>query len=113
MKVCWTSGAGEYSALPSWDALIVQGPTPITVTALPFMVQTSVVSAWKRTCNLEDVVAITGNGGEPYFFSESGPNVIVWRSRAETEEMPVIRISNVSGDTARIDSPASESGRER
>jgi len=65
-------------ALPACEARIVHVPVVTSVTVLPLMVQTEVVSDEKETASPEEAVAVNANGGVPNGLFAIAPNVIVW-----------------------------------
>src|SRR6187401_3156080 len=78
VKLCVTWDAGLYVALPPWSAVIVQVPTPTSVTVLPESVQTAGVVDANATARPELAVAETANGGSPNARLASAPKVMVW-----------------------------------
>ena len=63
VKPWLTGSAGAYAALPGWFAVMVQDPTPVSVTILPLTVHDP--DAVKLTGRPEEAVAATGNGALP------------------------------------------------
>jgi hypothetical protein len=60
---------------PGCDAVMVQEPAPVIVTVADATVQLPL--ALKLTVNYDDAVAVNPNGGSPYVFDDSDPNVMV------------------------------------
>src|SRR6266403_1426132 len=86
-----TAGASWKSALPAWDAVTVQTPAPVIVSASAASTQLPV--ARKLTGSPEDAVAVTVNGGSPNVRPGGGVKVMVWPARAT----PKARATSAAG----------------
>ena len=76
LKVRVTSGAGAYTALPDWVAVMMQVPlTPAKVTSVPLTPHTP--PALNDTCKLDEAVAVIVNGGSLIALFGNELNVIV------------------------------------
>ena len=64
-KLWLALGAALKFAFPACAAWIVQVPPALTVTVVPLIVQTAVVSDENVTTNPDDAVALTVNGAAP------------------------------------------------
>src|SRR5690242_10685109 len=76
VKLRATSGAAAQSASPGWLAVIVQVPSPLSVTVVPTTEHPP--AALKLTARPDVAAALTVNGGLEIARSRSGANVIVW-----------------------------------
>src|SRR5204862_426667 len=72
--------AARSFASPGCDAVIVQAPAPVMLTAAAAMVQLPL--APKLTTSPDEAVALAVNVGSPKVLAASAPNVIVWSAFA-------------------------------
>ncbi len=96
VKLCITGVAARKLAFPAWLAVIVQVPSPTTVTVATLTVQADIVLDANVTVRPELAVALTVNGAMPKFTLLKLPKLMVCDCGAET----VIVIVLLGGEAA-------------